>query len=397
MKTRILKNGLKLIHLPRSGGVVCIEINVKVGSNNEQPKTAGISHFIEHMLFEGTAKRPDSFAISNEIEKIGGELNAATSNERTFFYAKVPTKHFDTTLEVLSDIIQNPAFKEEHIAKEKDIIVDEIHMVNDQPRYFQWVFFESSLYKAHPAKNPIYGNEEAVRAFTREDIQDYYNAHYRPNNMTIAVVGGPGDALNRLQTAFEGMLPNPVPDQAKVDEPELKSSETIEKVMENLQAYTVLGYKTVPRSHPDSYILDVIRAILGRGQSGKIFDEIRNKRGLAYDVGVHHNPSTDFGFFSIYVTTAKKNIDAVKEIILTEIEKLKQVSQHDIDEAKTFLEGEYLLNEDDSQKFADIVAFWDQVDSDVSEYVEKIKAVKRDDIIRVLEKYMKHHVMAVLK
>jgi len=175
MKTATLSNGIKVIQIPASNDICCVFLNVKVGSNHEPAEIAGISHFIEHMLFEGTKKRPDSFAISNEIEKYGGELNAATSNERTFFYAKVPAKRFGLALDVISDIACNPIFSDKLIEKEKGIVVDEIKMINDQPRFYQWILFESTLFQKHPAQYPITTDmpNQSGLPWHKWQIQDY--------------------------------------------------------------------------------------------------------------------------------------------------------------------------------------------------------------------------------
>jgi len=396
MKTEILDNGLKIIQLETNSNTVCILVNVKVGSNYEESDVAGISHFIEHMLFEGTKKRPDSYLISNEIEKLGGEFNAATSNERTFYYIKLPAKHFEIAVDVLSDIVINPIFDEQHIEKEKGIIIDEVKLVNDQPRFYQWIFFQKELYSKHPARKPVYGKIEAIKDMNREKILSYYNKYYVPGNITVVVSGmGNSDSLKkRLSKMKKGQLVEPT----IVAEPKQKNPIIKHKKKDTLQAYAILGYKTVPRIHKDSYVLDVIRAILGRGQSGKIFDIVRNKLGLAYDVGVLHNPSTDFGYMAIYVNTNKTNVEKVRDLIISEIQKLIDVTDTELTEAKTFLEGEFLMQAEDSQKMADFIAWWDQVgDSKLAfSYIDTINKVTKADVKRVVEKYFDNYVMTVL-
>ena len=167
MKKTNLKNGLTLIEEKKDTASVSIVITVKTGSNNETKKILGISHFIEHMLFEGTAKRENSTIIANEIEKLGGDLNAYTSNEKTCFYIKVPKKHFDKALDILSDILQNPVFDKKSIEKERGIILKEINLVNDEPRFYQWILFQRTLFKKYPTKNPAYGTRAAVKKITR--------------------------------------------------------------------------------------------------------------------------------------------------------------------------------------------------------------------------------------
>jgi predicted Zn-dependent peptidase len=398
MKTITLDNGFRIIYKKQKSNSVCIEVNVKVGSNNETYDEAGISHFIEHMLFEGTKKRENSFLISNEIEKLGGDLNAATSNERTFFYSKVPNKHFGVALDVISDILLNPEFKEEFIEKEKKIVIDEINLVNDQPRYYQWVMFEKALFVNHPAKNPIYGRKEVIQSLTKEKVVGYYSKYYIPNNMTIVVVGDVDEPIDQIKKYFNGILKGKLIDKEKVVEPNQTKSTITNETKDILQAYSIIGFKTVSRNHNDSYVLDVIRAITGRGQSGKIFNEVRNKRGLAYDVGVYHSPSTDFGFFAVYANSGKEHVEEIKSIVLNELEKMKDTNDNDLNEAKTFLEGEFLLEYEENNKMADLLAFWDQI-GDVNqskEYIDQIKKVTLNDIKRVVETYFNYYTMTVI-
>jgi len=398
MESVILDNGLRVIFLRQPSNTVTIEVNVKVGSNNEKKSQQGISHFIEHLLFEGTKNRPDSFKISNEIEKLGGELNAATSNERTFYFVKVLNKHFDIALSIISDIIQNPLFREDVIEKEKHVVIDEIKLVNDQPRFYQWVFFQSTLYKKHPAKNPIYGKISTVQNTDRSMILDYYQRHYLPNNMTVVVVGDVDDVFSKVTDAFSGLKKNELAQLSIENEPRQPAPIVKMVKRDTIQAYLILGYRSALRREQDSYVLDVIRAILGRGQSGKIFNEIRTKRGLAYDVGVLHNPSTNFGYFAVYINTGKDKIVKVRDLVLVELEKITNISDLELKEAKTFLEGEHLMQTEDTQKMADILASWDQAGDFalVDSYVKNIKAVTREDITRVAEKYFKNYTMTVI-
>jgi len=393
MITKTLRNGLKVIHIPNESDIVCVFLNVEVGSNHESRGIAGISHFIEHMLFEGTKKRPDSFVISNDIEKYGGELNAATSNERTYFYAKVPAKRFDVALDVISDIALNPLFSDKLIEKEKGIVIDEIKMINDQPRFYQWILFESTLFQKHPAQYPIYGTIEAVQGLTRKKVLDFYDKHYIAEKMTLVIVGKVDGSMQLVEKAFSEARSGK-PSNAVNTEPKHEARVYREEKKGTEQAYMIMGYNTVPRAHRDSYALDVLRAIMGRGQSGRIFNEVRNKRGLAYDVGVLHSPSTDFGFFAIYVNTNQKNVDRAERIIVKEL--LGNITEKEIEEAKAFLEGEYLLQAEDSQKLAELVAFWDQVGEEPGKYVGRIMSVTRKEVIEAAKKYFACPTVTVL-
>lgn len=393
-----LKNGMTVLFENRKTDAVTIEICVGTGSNNEQHSIAGISHFLEHMLFEGTKTRT-SKQISEAIESIGGELNAATTKERTIFYTRVPKSKAGIGMEILTDIIRNPLFDPKMLDKERRVVLEEIRMTNDQPILYQWVLFERNLFKHHPTKNPIYGRFDSVRSISREDMLGYFRKWYSPENMIVSIVGDVKQIKNLVNRHFSDMKHRKVPKIKKVVEPEDKKP-TINKEKRNInQAYLVLGHKTVPRSHKDSFVLDVISSIYSKGLSGRINDEIRVKRGLAYAVGAHQEAKKGFGFFFFYLNCAKKNVALCKSIILDEIGNLSNISKKELDEAKDYIIGRHLLENENSHKRADDLAFWEFIkDAKLADqYTKNIRKVTKKDIIRVRNKYLdKNYTMVVL-
>ncbi len=401
MKKFRLKNGLTLILEKIPTPTVTLQITVKVGSNNENTKINGISHFMEHMLFEGTKSRPDSRAISNEIESLGGELNAYTSNDRTCFYIRVPREHLGKALGIISDIIQNPLFKEAAIEKERKVILKEINLHKDDPRFHQWVLFAGVLFKKHPARLPTYGTVKAVKAVDRKSLLRYYQRHYVPNNMVLSVVGNFGkDVRGRIEESFKDFKPVGLSKAKKVIEPKQIKVEIGREKRKTLSSYVVMGYKTPCRTERDSYVLDVIRAILGRGQSGKIFDEIRNKHALAYEVGVHHDPSSDYGFFAVYLNTDKYKIKKAIKIILSEFENLRKLTSKELAEAKGFLIGQHKLESESTRDLADELGYWESIKDAglLDSYIKEIKKVSKKDILRVAKRYLtKNYALAVVE
>lgn len=393
-----LKNGLTVLFEPRKTDTVAIEVSIGTGSNNEHKNIAGISHFLEHMLFEGTKTRTAK-QISEAIENIGGELNAATSKERTFFYTKVPKNKAGIGMEILADIVNNPLFDPKILEKERRVVLEEIRMTNDQPILYQWVLFERNLFKRHPTKNPIYGRFDSVRAITRKNMIDYFKRWYSPNNMIISIVGDVKQVKSLVSRNFAGMEPRKVPKIKKVIEPK-DNKQTIKREKRKIkQAYLILGHKTVPRSHKDSFVLDVISAIYSKGLSGRINDEIRVKRGLAYAVGANNEAKKDFGLFFFYLNCAKRNVGLCKSIILDEIDKLSNISNKELQEAKDHIIGKNLLDKENSQKRADDLAFWEFIkDAKMADqYGKSVKKVAKKDIIRVRDKYLnKNYTMVVL-
>ncbi len=398
MKKVVLGNGLTVLYYPKKSNSVVVEVMIKVGSCHEKGHERGISHFLEHILFEGTSKRPTNKEISNELERIGGDFNAYTSTEKTCFYAKVLKKHFSIAVDVLADILQDPLLREEDIKKEKNVVLKEIAMIYDEPRYHQWILLQQNLFEKHPCKFPTYGNVKVIKALNREKVERFFKKHYVPNNMVVSIVGDVPNCRKEIEKNFvfeKGKI-------ARMDfsaEPTLKRNKKVWLKKKIFNTHLILGFKTVSRGHADSYVLDVINGILGRGQSGKMFTEIRSKRGLGYDVGTQVLNDINFGYFAAYAIIDKKNIDLVKNLMLEEIQGLNNVSEEEVKEAQDFIEGDYLLEIEDTQKVADQLLFWEQVKSaeEMNEYLRRIKKVTVADVKRVVEKYFKHYAQVVLE
>ena len=396
-----LKNNLNIIIEDKKSESVTVQITVKVGSNDETKGIAGISHFIEHMLFEGTKKRPDARTISAEIENLGAEFNAFTTNERTSYYIKVPKKHLKTALELLSDMLFNSLFDEKKIEKERKVVLKEIDMVMDEPRNYQYILFEKTLFKKHPAKNPVYGTREAVSKISRKDMLHYYETHYLPNNMVISLAGGiSSDAKALISNYFGNANPGKLLQRKTIKEPQQKTKLVAVENRKMLSSYMILGYKTVPRSHKDSYALDLIYAVLGKGQSGWAFDEIRNKRGLAYEVRVLHQPNIDYGYFAVTVGTNKKNIPLVEKLLLDLFKKLQKLPKNEFDAAKTYIEGKYLLDKEDTHDLAEELTLWYLVSkaADAKNYLKNIRKVTLKEARDAAKKYLNNaYTLTILK
>ena len=400
MKKYRLKNGITLIFEKKNSKSVAIEIMFKVGSNYESKKIAGISHFLEHMLFEGTKKRKTSREIANEIEKYGGEFNAYTTGDRTGFFIKIIGKRFETALDILSDMVSNPLFEKKIIEKEKQVVLKEINMVTDDSRLHQWILFQKNLFEKHPAKNPTYGTVESVKRFDKKSVAGYYSMHYVPNNMIISVVGNVDSVKGNVEKFFGHLKRKKWQRRPIVKESlQIKMKKFVEK-KKTLNSYLVLGYKTVPRLHMDSYALEVVAAILGRGQSGWMFDEIRNKRGLAYQVGVHNEAEMDYGMFAVYTGLDKKNVEKAKDIIMQQFRRLEKADKNELYEAKTYIEGNYTLQIEDNYHHADNLAFWETIkDAKLAgSYLKNIKNVSISDIKKVAKKYFNdNYTMVVIE
>jgi len=393
-----LKNGITLILDKNNSKSVAIEVMFKVGSNNESKNLAGISHFLEHMLFEGTKNRKDSREIANEIEKYGGEFNAYTTGDRTAFFIKIINKRFEIALDILSDMVINPTFKDKIIEKEKKVILKEINMVTDDSRSHQWILFQKTLFEKHPARNPTYGNAKAVKSFTRKQIFDYYKLYYIPNNMIVSVVGNVNNAKENVEKYFGSLKPGKIITRGKVNEPLQEKIKKFVEKKKTLNSYMVLGYKTAPRENKESYALDVIAGILGRGQSGWMFDELRNKRGLGYQVGVNNEPETDYGMFAVYAGLDKSKIEEARKLILEQFKRLQKLTSKELEEAKTYIEGNHTLQTEDNFHHADNLAFWETINGAkfAYTYLKNIRKVTIDDVRRVAKKYLNENYTIVV-
>ncbi len=388
MKKFTLRNGLTILYEKRNTASVAVEVCVKVGSIDEKPNERGISHFLEHILFEGTKNRPDTLQISNEIEKYGADFNAGTTPEATYFYIKILNKHFEIALDILSDMIKNPLFKQDVILKNRKIIVDEINMINDDPRAYQWILFNMFLYKKHMLRYPPYGDTQVVKSMTKNKLTSYFNRYYAPNNMVIAISGNTNNPTKLIKKYFGDMRKTKVSKRKTIKEP--KQKKTIKKVKKDTgNSYYVLGYKTVPKGHKDTHALEVIYAILSRGQSGRLFDEVRTKRGLVYDIGINNKMSIDTGNFAIFFNCNKSKLEQIKKVIFKEFEKLQNTTKKDLKDAKTFLEGEFLLSIEDNSAYCDTLTEWEAENNikNLQSFLRKVKKVTEKDIARVAKKY----------
>ena len=398
MQKIIMPNGLTVIYEKRDSPAVVVEIMIKTGSNHESEQERGISHFLEHLLFEGTKKRPSNWAISREIEKVGGEFNAYTTNERTCFYVRVLKKHIDMAIEILADIMQNSLLRREDIEREKKVVLKEIDLVLDEPRFYQWILLQKSLFKKHPCRYPTYGDKKHIKNLNEEKIRRFLEKYYFPGNMVLSIVGNVPQWKKKIESSL--CLPFKKSKVSLIQqEPYAKNISTTTEKKAGANTYLLLGFIGVSRDHLEAYPLEIVNTILGRGQSGRLFTEIRSKQGLAYDVGTQHIAEVSFGYFALYATVDKKKSALVKRLLLQELEKIKNTTSLELEEAKEALEGEFLLALEDPQRLADQLLFWEQAlgAEEVHHFVRKIKKVTLNEVIRVTEKYLKNYTEVVLE
>jgi len=399
MIVKKLSNGLKVIYKKTSQSTVSVNLTVNLGSNDEPKGIKGISHFIEHMLFEGTKKRPTSLAIASEIENLGGEFNAFTNNERTSYYVKIPKQYLDVALEVISDMVFNSQFADKHIKKEKKVVLNEIGSLYDDPRLYQWLLFEKTLYQKAPLMHPVIGYKEDVASLNRNKIMAFYKKYYHPGNMVLSIVGNVQNPIKSVSKYYDLQIKGKILRRLPVFEPE-KTKEIKKIEIKKLnQAYLIVGYTTTTVDKKDSFALDLIRSILGRGFSGRLFDEIRNKRGLAYDLGVISETKISYGYFAIYASIKKENLDEVLSLIKKEISNLGTISKKDLDDAKRFIKGEFIMHYEDNSKLANYLCFLAFANNLklFNSYLKVIDKITINDIIKCRDTYLKNPAIVILK
>ncbi len=352
-----LPNGIRIVTetLPHVRSVAT-GVWIGTGSRQETPEQNGLSHFIEHMLFKGTASR-SAEEIARSVDSIGGHLDAFTAKEMVSFNAKVVDEHVPAALDILSDLVLHPLFRAEDIEKEKGVVLEEIKMEADDPEYVVHELFSHSFWKDHALGKPILGTRESVKRFTRESIVNYYRSIYVPSNIVITAAGNLEHArmTELVRERFEGLAangrvpPSPPPSpHARLDQRHKKSLE---------QVHLCLGVPCYPVRHEKRYVVSVLNTVLGGGMSSRLFQNIREKRGLAYAVFSEVSAYRDTGCISVYAGTGRETAGQVVRLILDELRRLKDepVPEEELRRAKDNLKGSMLLSlESTSSRMANL-------------------------------------------
>src|ERR1035438_7677285 len=340
-----LPNGVRVITeaMPHVRSI-SVGIWIGTGSRREKHEQNGISHFIEHMLFKGTTHR-SAEDIARSVDSVGGNLDAFTAKELVCFNTKVLDQHLPLAFDVLADLVLNPLFRDEDIDKEKGVILEEIKMEADSPDYLVHEIFSSNFWKDHPLGKPILGTRETVKRFDRQTIGDYYRAVYAPSNLLITAAGHlTHDALVALvRQNFASLAPNCAPPADQVPATHARIALRNKKSLE--QVHLCLGVPSYPLPHHERFACYVLNTLLGGGMSSRLFQNIRERQGLAYSVFSELNPYRDTGCLSIYAGTSIESAGKVVESIIKEFRELKdqQVGDEELRRAKDHLKGSLML------------------------------------------------------
>lgn len=350
-----LDNGLRLITaaMPHTRSV-SISIFVGTGSRYETDAEAGISHFVEHLLFKGTAKRPTAIEISTAIEGTGGTINAGTDKELTIYYCKVTQPHFATALDVLADMLLNSRFEPVEIERERQVIIEEIHMSVDSPAQRVAMLIDELMWPGHPLGRDIAGSRESVTAITRKMLLDYLAGQYSPGNVTVAIAGNiqyPNveSAVNRTLGKWTSRHPLPEYQAFKAQAaPRLHIG-----TRDTEQVHMCLALPGLSLFHPKRFTLDLLNVILGEGMSSRLFSEIRDNRGLAYSISSYVEHFLDTGSITISAGVETKNLQVTITAILEQLSRLKEIiPESELTKAKEYSKGRLLLRMEDSRSVA---------------------------------------------
>ena len=389
----VLDNGLRILTsaMPHTRSV-SIGFFVGVGSRYESDEQSGVSHFIEHMVFKGTAKRPTARDIAVAIEGIGGFFNASTGREASTYWAKVAQPHLDIAIDVLVDMLRHAKFEPEEIDRERRVIIEEINLTLDTPDSLVYLLINELVWPNHPLGRYIAGTKESLSSLDREDLLIYLKRHYRPNNTVVSVAGNvEHEAVVGKMVSFLGdwavgeATSSYRPAEDNQAEPRLRVH-----YRETEQAQLCLSVPGIPREHPDRFKLRLMNTVLGEGMSSRLFTEIREKRGLAYSIYSYASAVNDTGAVGVYAGVDPRRIKDAIKAILAEWDRLRQesVPADELVKAKEFVKGRLLLQMEDSFSVAAWLGRQEVLSPEVltvDEVIEAIDAVAATDIQRVAQ------------
>jgi len=384
-----LDNGLRLItsEMPHTRSVSVVFF-LGVGSRYEADPIAGMSHFIEHLCFKGTEKRPAAKDISEAIESVGGILNGGTDKELTTYWCRVTSEHFDLSLDVLVDLLCCSRFAPEDIDRERQVIIEEINMSLDSPRQRVAMLIDEILWPGQALGRDIAGSKETITAMTRQQIMDYFAKAYLPNNTVVCIAGDIKE--KKIQDAVDkslgewkpGKLPSGFPNTFQQRQPGLKT-----EFRETEQVQLCLAVPGFSYFHQDRFAVDLMSTILGEGMSSRLFTEIREKRGLAYDIHSYADHFADSGAVIVYAGIDSSRVDGAIKAILEELSKIKEpVSDAELSKAREMAKGRLLLSLESSRNVASWLGAQELLTQRIlspDEVIARVEAVTIDDIKRV--------------
>ncbi|MEA2827169.1 MAG: hypothetical protein QOG43_1608 [Actinomycetota bacterium] len=401
IRTSRLDSGLQVVTeaMPDSHSVT-LGFWVDAGSRDETPVEAGASHFLEHLLFKGTDTR-SAKDIAESIEAVGGDMNAFTTKEYTAYYTRLLDEDVELGLDILCDIMDSPAFRGEEVDAERQVILEEINMNEDEPSDLVHEVFHQAVYPDHPLGREVLGEKSTITAMTPEQIRSYFNTRYRPPRMVLAAAGNVDHDLvvAGIDRRFGGR-PGDAPARVVPGLAPARRLGVVKRSTE--QAHIIVGMRSLDRDDDDRYALAVLNQIVGGGMSSRLFQEIREKRGLVYSVYSYRAAYLETGAFAIYAGTAPGRAGQVIDLIDLELDKLLAdgVTDRELAVAKGHLKGSLALSLEDSAGRMNRIGRSQLLHGEVvpfAELVARTEAVGHDDVRRVIDRVLgNERVLAVV-
>jgi predicted Zn-dependent peptidase len=365
-----------------------ISLYVGAGSRYESDEEAGLSHYLEHMLFKGTEKRPTAQEIAEAVDGVGGILNGGTDREYTVYYVKVARPHLDMAMDLLFDLVRRPLLDPEEIEKERQVVLEELAMVEDSPGQLVDLLLDSLLWPGQPLGRDIAGTPESISKIDREMATRYLARQYVPNNIVVALAGNiTHDDVRLASEKALGDWPSGSPSSwLPADEGQGASHAVRYKATE--QAHVSLALRGLRLDHPDRYAISFLSVILGEGMSSRLFLELREKRGLVYDIHSYASHFLDTGTFGVYTGVDPKNAAQAVELVLAELVRLRDEgpTEEEVIKARELSKGRLLLRMEDTRNVSGWIGgqllLLDRV-RDVEQVTADMDAVTLDDLRRV--------------
>ncbi|MCL1963668.1 MAG: insulinase family protein [Firmicutes bacterium] len=390
-----LANGLRVIAEPinhfRS---VSVGLWIGAGSMTEKPSENGLSHFLEHMFFKGTGKR-GARQIAEAMDEIGGQINAFTSKECTCYYAKVMDEHLPIAMDVLCDILLNASLDEGEMEKERGVILEEIAMVEDTPEDIVHDLLCEAALHGNPLSQPILGKSQAISAYTREDLAAYRAAHYRPDNIVLAVAGRyDAQKLRQLAEEHLGGWQAAAP-CAGLERTNCFTPGIRRKVKDIEQVHLCIGFPGLPTGHADMYPLSIFNNYFGGGMSSRLFQRIREESGMAYTVYSYPSAYPGCGIYTLYAGTSPQHAEKVLSMLREEVRRVLDggLNMEEFVKAREQLKGGYILGLESASSHMSSIGRGElllrRVQSE-DEVIEKINTVTPEDVLRVAKSLLDH-------
>ncbi|MBI2634012.1 MAG: insulinase family protein, partial [Parcubacteria group bacterium] len=387
-----LPNGLRVLHVPQKGAkAVTVLVLVEAGSKYETKEVNGISHFLEHLMFKGTKKRPTPLIIATELDRIGGQSNAFTSHEYTGYWAKADAGHLDNVLDVISDVFLNSLFDEKEMEKEKGVIIEEMNMYYDQPQQYVWDLWTGLLYGDQPAGWPIIGTKETISNMKRDEIVKYVEDHYLAGKTVVVVAGDASEEILREKVEkYFAHIPT-TPGKGKLSTKEEQEKPGVRLHFKNTdQTHAILGVRAFNAFDERKYKLEVLNTILGVGMSSRLFQILRVELGAAYYVRSGTDLFTDHGYLAASGGFDHRKVEEVIRTMVREFQRLAKepVPEEELAKARDHICGALVLNTETTDDLASFYGPQEILTQEIAtpeEFLAKIRTVTAQDIQKVAE------------